>query len=164
MLFLHPYKILNPFHSTICGLTCMTSRYPEHVPFVPSLQCVPRICFEIITSDVLVSNHYSWLPQGKYLCVIWETLPGDISHSWSCRPFLWKILFEQAFMVQEIPLTQPLLLRENHGCRLWPLLSCYAREGTAVPGHNTLTAVPIQIKLSFDNSSDSRPVKKRTKR
>ncbi len=80
-------------------------------------------------------------------------------------------------MVQEIPLTQPLLLRENHGCRSWPDLSCYAREGTAVrvlclgreaqfPGHNTLTAVPspIQIKLSLDNSSDSRPVKRRTKR
>jgi hypothetical protein len=96
MLFPHPYKILNPFHSTICGLTCMTSRYPEHGLFIPSLQCVPRICFEIITSHVLVSMHYSWLPQGKSLFVIWETLPGGISHSWGCHPFLWKILCEQA--------------------------------------------------------------------
>jgi hypothetical protein len=57
MLFPYPSKILNPFHSTTCGLTCMTSRYPEHGPFVPSLQCVPRICFEIITShDYLRGN------------------------------------------------------------------------------------------------------------
>jgi hypothetical protein len=48
------------------------------------------------------------------------------------------------------------------------LLSGYYALGKEAkfPGHNTLTAVlsPIQIKLSLDNSSDSRPVKKRTKR
>lgn len=37
------------FHSTIYGLTCMTSKYPEHGPF---LAVYSRVRFEVVTSCV----------------------------------------------------------------------------------------------------------------
>jgi hypothetical protein len=58
-------------------------------------------------------------------------------------------------MVQEIPLKKPLLLRENDGCRSWPLLSCYTREGTAVRyyGPSSQGIIPWQQCLPLYRSS-----------